>query len=142
MDPDVRDEKFRNWAITLLMQASARGQADVVELLLEAGANKEFCDTMGHTPLFAAADKGHAQVVRLLLEAGAQKERPDIKGLALIAASMNGHTAVVQLLLEAGAEKDARDSEGRTALMEASRNRHAPVAGAERPKGPSVCVLS
>eukprot|EP00439_Symbiodinium_sp_Y106_P056540 s2313_g7.t3 len=134
---------YRNWP--LLYEASARGQADVVQLLLEAGADKDFCDTrgMGRTPVLAAAYKGHAQVVRLLLEAGSRKDVRDINGrTALIAASMNGHTAVVQLLLEAGAEKDARDSEDRTALMEASRNGHISVvqllvdAGAERPKWP------
>ncbi|CAE7423020.1 unnamed protein product [Symbiodinium sp. CCMP2592] len=149
LDPDVCDDESGKWCITLLIQASTDGHADVVQLLLEAGADKELGDIDGCTPLFVAAQTGHAPVVRLLLEAGAQTEVRDLKGrTALMEASMRGHTPVVQLLLEAGAQKDARDVEGRTAVMEASRNGHASVrqllvdAGAELPKWTSVCVLS
>ena len=63
MDPDARDEE----GSTPLMKASTNGHADIAELLLEAGAEKDSCDRGGFTALIYAALRGHAQVVQLLL---------------------------------------------------------------------------
>ena len=43
----------------------------VVELLLEAGANVDYCDADQRTALRAAAWGGHDEIVTLLLRAGA-----------------------------------------------------------------------
>jgi hypothetical protein len=49
---------------------AAGGHAEVVKLLLEAGANP---NPKGQSPLEAAATSGHAAVVKMLLHAGAKQ---------------------------------------------------------------------
>lgn len=66
---------------TLLHFAASKGSAEVVKMLLEAGADvnakeREYrCndDNCGRTPLHVAASKGNAEIVKMLLEAGADK---------------------------------------------------------------------
>ena len=88
--------------------AAERGHLGVVQLLLEAGADKDAAKADGVTALMAAALKGHLEVVRLLLEAGADKNVARADGAtALMGAAQNGCLEVVRLLLEAGADKNA-----------------------------------
>ena len=54
--------------------------ADVVKILVDAGADKEAKDKNEHTPLYIAAVRGHTEVVRILIEAGAYKEDKDKDG--------------------------------------------------------------
>ncbi|CAE7578224.1 unnamed protein product, partial [Symbiodinium sp. CCMP2456] len=129
MDPDIYEDEFVQGQISILSHASENGQADVVQLLLEAGADKNLCDMHGCSPLLNAAKIGHTPVVRLLLEAGALVDLPNSGGrTALMCAASEGHQAVLQLLLEAGAHKDARDNRGNTALIYSAMGGHARVA--------------
>ena len=57
-----------------------RANLDIVRLLVEAGADKDFADQKRKTPLQHAAGKGHIDVVRLLVEVGADKDLADKKG--------------------------------------------------------------
>ena len=65
---------------TPLMVASGNGHVRVVQLLLEAGAQKEAVAADGSTPLMWAALEGRDSVVRLLLEAGAEMDVRDQGG--------------------------------------------------------------
>ena len=113
---------------TPLIQASKKGDVDIVKLLLEAGALKDCRDDYGRTALANAAMKGHSPVVKLLLEAGADKELQSNAGrTALSCAAASGQAASVQTLLEAGTRKDEGDTWGRTALMRAAEQGHASV---------------
>ena len=88
--------------------AASEGHSEAVQLLLEAGADKDAALANGATAMLVAADKGHLELVRLLLEAGAEKEaQVDSGRTALYVAARKGHIEVVRLLLEAGADKDA-----------------------------------
>ncbi|OLQ11106.1 Ankyrin repeat domain-containing protein 50 [Symbiodinium microadriaticum] len=125
MDPDAPKDVDGS---TPLMRASKCGHADVVQLLLEAGAEKDFRDLSGGTALMCAACSGRVSVVRLLLGAGAQKDVHDLLGnTAVILAGFYGRAPVMQLLLKAGAQVDFRDNDGRTALMDAACNGHSRV---------------
>ena len=97
--------------------ASEHGCLEVVNLLLEAGADKEKRNIDGATPLISAALGGCSEVTRLLLVSGADIEAGNRRGeTALHTAAGQGHWQIVRLLLQARAEKDAFDKEGRTPL--------------------------
>ena len=81
-----------------LYTASRSGRAEIVRLLLDAGADVHaFVDGA----LRAASEEGYAEVVRMLLEAGADVHARSDEAMRL--ASMNGHIEVVQLLRDVGA---------------------------------------
>ncbi|KAH7190109.1 ankyrin repeat protein [Fusarium oxysporum] len=128
-----------------LQAASAGGHIQVVERLLEAGANVNAAAAAdrGRTALQAASAGGHIQVVERLLEAGANVNAAAAARYgrtALQAASAVGHIQVVERLLEAGANvvdrllnagadvnAAAAAEEGRTALQAASEGGHIQV---------------
>ena len=60
-----------------LMLASRSGHTEIVQLLLEARADKDFTDNRGITGLMLACQQGHVEVVSLLLESGANKALAD-----------------------------------------------------------------
>ena len=65
----------------------------MVQVLLEAGADKNVAKQDGATALMAAAQNGHLKVVRVLLEAGADKNAAKQNGAtALMMAAVNGYT--------------------------------------------------
>jgi ankyrin repeat protein len=92
------------------MEAAAIGDARLVALLLEAGANVEAKNPEGQTALMAAARAGGLEAARLLLEAGAEVDaREGWDGqTALMWAAAQHHPDMVDLLIEAGAEVNAR----------------------------------
>ena len=50
-------------------------QEEVVQMLLEAGADKDMINHDGTTALHLASEHGHEEVVQMLLEAGADKDK-------------------------------------------------------------------
>ena len=92
-----------------LTWAAYQGRADMVELLLGAGAAPDreggHPDTRtcgyagGWRPLAVAAGEGHLEIVRMLLEAGAEANPENEKGLkALELATQGGHTDIAELI--------------------------------------------
>lgn len=71
---DVDDVAQNSTAVTPLHSAVAGRHADVVRVLLDAGAQVDVCQQGGWTPLHAAAQNGDIQSVELLLAAGANAE--------------------------------------------------------------------
>ncbi|WP_257254281.1 ankyrin repeat domain-containing protein, partial [Endozoicomonas sp. SESOKO3] len=57
---------------TPLYLAAREGHTDIVQLLIEAGADLNAALPNGASPLFIAARKGHTDIVKLLIEAGAE----------------------------------------------------------------------
>ncbi len=54
-------------------EAATFGGADMVNLLLKAGADVNAEDSYGSTPLYEVARKGGADMISLLKEAGAKE---------------------------------------------------------------------
>ncbi|TKA46136.1 hypothetical protein B0A54_02943 [Friedmanniomyces endolithicus] len=85
---------------TLLSLASKGGAKNVVQLLLEQGADVNDQGCGYGNALQAASTHGHREVVQLLLDLGANVDaQGGFHGNALQAASTHGHVEVLQLLL-------------------------------------------
>ena len=89
----------------VIRQASMMGLDNIVQVLLDDGANVEIAAHIGE-PLTVASRCGHVEVVKLLLKAGAVVNKVDYHGQceALNYACEAGHVQVVELLLKAGAK--------------------------------------
>ena len=86
--------------------ASKEGHVEILNLLLEAGTDKNMRTTGGDTALILASAAGQKERVHLLLDAGADKNLCDNDGnTALTAASEEGHTAILRSLLDVDADK-------------------------------------
>jgi uncharacterized protein len=131
-----------------LMAALYRGHHDVVEALIDAGAEidifaaaaigrmadlrREVADETvnayaydGWTALHLAAFFGHLDAARLLVEAGADVHavsRNSLQNTPLHAATSGRHSNVALYLLECGASGSVIDSGGYTPLQIASEN--------------------
>jgi ankyrin repeat protein len=103
---------------TLLQIATMNGDTQVVERLLEKGA-EEVEKANGEEALFAAARLKNPRIAKLLLDHGADVNAKQglCKMTALRIAAAHGNTKVAQLLLERGAETNTLDCTYTTALQ-------------------------
>ena len=113
------------------MWAAAEGHADVVQALIDAGADVKQHLPSGFTPLLFAVRQGHLGVVSVLLKAGADVNEAVVAGPArgraygggappvgttpLMMAVKNAHFELAAALLDAGANPNA-DGTGYTVL--------------------------
>lgn len=103
--------------------APARDWADIVQALLEQGADANLRNARGVTALSIAEEAGNPDAVKLLLAGGA-KEVFTYKGMnindALILAASNGDAVRVRESLAAGADPHAEARGGITPLLAAA----------------------
>ncbi|XP_023290430.1 ankyrin repeat domain-containing protein 50 isoform X4 [Orussus abietinus] len=147
--PQAKLEAIDRHGQTPLNLAARHGYADVVRVLLAAGAKADHADCDGWTALRAAAWGGHTQVhsqptlstklddtvkrvpnvvVEQLLEHGAKVDCADWdQRTALRAAAWGGHEDIVKALLQHGADVNRTDDEGRTALIAAAYMGHSEI---------------
>jgi truncated hemoglobin YjbI len=113
---------------SLLREAVCRWDSARVRLLLEAGANANLQEPLGHGPLYRATnavvpwhEAEGREVVLLLIEHGADVNRQSgpVKTTPLHMTARRGHVFLAEILLAAGADIEARDSEGETPLRRA-----------------------
>ena len=113
---------------TALIRASANGDSERVELLLDAGCDIHVAEnTAQHfTALHAAAANGHVAVVRILISRGANLEARNKRAeTPLITACRSGNAACVAALVEANADVMASmPSNGASGLCIAAQNGH------------------
>lgn len=114
---------------TPLHWAAARDRADIVDLLIKAGAAVKTPNRYGVTPLLLACESASAPVVASLLAAGADANSALPEGeTALMVAARSGKADTIKLLVAHGAAVNARESwRGQTALMWAAGEGHRDV---------------
>ena len=105
---------------TALHWAAMKGDADLAQMLIYAGANVRATTRLGaYTPLYLAAKGGHSGVVAALLAAGADAKALTSNGTTpLMIAAASGDTRTITSLVENGADINAKDgAKGETPLM-------------------------
>jgi ankyrin repeat protein len=111
--------------MTALHWAAMHGDADLVQMLVYAGANVRATTRIGsYTPLYLASQQGQAKAIEALLKAGADPKSTTPSGTTpLMVAAASGNTDAVSVLLDNGADIAAKESlHGETALMFAAAN--------------------
>ena len=132
VDLDLKDGTYERSALSW---AAGNGFDVVAKLLIKGihrhvrgmrlpfskGAQVDYVDRRGRTPLMYAAWNGHIAVVRQLLIAGAFiNSKDDIGGTALSYAVCSGHNDVLKLLLKKGTEADSEDHTRMALLLSAA----------------------
>eukprot|EP01137_Pigoraptor_chileana_P002762 Opistho-2@42041 len=116
--PTDRDDKTR----TPLHAAAQHGHADIVQLLLEVGAEPNARTSGGQAALHYACQYNHAEVAEMLLARRSKTNARDNAGnTPLHMCSANGHVRCAQLLLSHGANPNIANKRGDTPLHNASR---------------------
>jgi ankyrin repeat protein len=109
---------------TALVDAAALGQIDVMNLLLDAGADVNARTNTGNTVLMVAAYNSQEAAVRLLISRGADVTLKDENGFtALRNESLWGPHTMLSFMLEHGADPDVADNGGITPLSQARSSR-------------------
>ena len=123
---DAKDEL----GTPLIVLAASKGNANIVDALIEKDADLNAMNRVGQTALSRAAYFGHEQIVVQLIAAGADINLAGekYKLSPLISASNAGHARIVRQLVEAGASIDEQDvMNGFTPLMFAVAYNHPAV---------------
>jgi len=98
--------------------ASLKGELDVVQRMLDLGADIEARNAKGHTALFAACRHGHVHVANFLLDRHANIEARNIQDATplFIAATMN-QVAIIELLCNRHADINVLNNDNTSALF-------------------------
>lgn len=110
---------------TILHIATARGNLEMVKMLLNKGAKIDSTNRDAFTPLHSAAWRRHNDVLRILVEKGADiSATTSNRSTVLHLAAWYGNCEMVSFLIEAGAQVSSRTRDGDTALHQAAFNNH------------------
>jgi ankyrin repeat protein len=102
---------------TPLMAAILRGKADIVQFLLDRGADVTIAEKDGYTPAHGAAFAGQAEILKILKEHGIDVIT-DVHSDGFLPfhracwGKTAGHTAAVEYLLKLGVDPDLEASDG------------------------------
>jgi len=123
------NKKYGMYAASLLYFAAIRGRKDIVEYLIEQGADVNQPDIGMNTPLHGAVQCGMINIIECLIINGANIDhRTADDYTALMIASDHNYIEVVKYLLENRASKEYIDGEGDTAAGIARQNEHHAIA--------------
>lgn len=114
---------------TPLHYAVTNRKSEIIELLIERGAEVGAADVTGMTPLHVAATLNRVHEAILLLEAGADLEARDAFGdTALHGAAMHGQISILRELIKRGADSQAVNNQGLTPSGLAKKHRRTRAA--------------
>jgi ankyrin repeat protein len=103
--------------VYIFTYACETGNRDIVQALLEKGANVNEVSQRGYTPLLAATVYDRPWIVEMLLDAGAViNAQNGLGNTALHVAAFNKYENVRDLLLDRGANPQIQNLEGRVAI--------------------------
>ncbi|GBP92894.1 Ankyrin repeat domain-containing protein 54 [Eumeta japonica] len=98
--------------------AASTNNTELVEKLLNSGADPNASDEYQRSPLHMAACRGYVDIVKMLLHHGANPNNKDSVGnTPLHLAACTSHIPVVIALLDAGTDVSANDRNGRNPIQ-------------------------
>ena len=111
---------------TALHWAVFKGNKEIADMLLRAGANPKAANREGSTPLWLASVNGDAAMIEALLTAGADpNETLPLGRTPLMTAARTGNVAAMKVLVDRGADVNAKETaRGTTPLMWAADEGH------------------
>jgi ankyrin repeat protein len=122
---DVKD--INGW--TALLYAAHGGCLNVVQLLLQHGADINAVDIKRNNALMIAACTGNIAVAQLLLDSGADINGSDIHGQnSLFKTVYKGHVSMIELLVQHRLTVTTVSNDGWTLLMVAAKGSHKAAA--------------
>jgi len=118
-DPNQPDSNGRR---TPLHWAVRGNHPEVVQVLMEGGANPDIGDQAGKTPLEHAAENSMVEMTKMLIVAGADVNKRDlVGGNAVLWAAGLGSPETLKLVVDAGGEIEVKDINGLTPLTWAAQ---------------------
>jgi uncharacterized protein len=124
-DVDVNHVNNLGWTALLeaiILSDGGERYQQIVQLLVDYGANINIPDNNGLTPLDHARARGFNEIGQILLTTAASRDQQ------LILAAEQGDLETVKRLLAWGASVDVQDENGRTALIAAAYPNNLPIA--------------
>lgn len=114
---DLLDKKSEN-GMTPLCYASLEGKLDIVDFLLEKGADPLIGDNEGSQSLHNAAVGGHLDVVKRLMKAGITPDLQDDNGVNALHFALNYRRfQVADYLIDHTKDLEIRNNNGWTAML-------------------------
>ena len=119
-DPQWMKQRDRR-GLTALHHAARCGHVEVVELLIDQGADLEAANRHSHVPLSVAVEENQVAAAACLLERGANPNAPGghYRGTVLHRAVLHRNLPMVVALLTADADPNRRDANGKAPLHDA-----------------------
>ena len=109
VDRSILDKARYIYKEPILSAAAREGHSDVVQLLLDNGADPNAAGRFGELPLHTAAYAGHLRIVEVLLKNGVNVNQKGKFGeTSLHWASAEGHLEIAKFLLQNGADVNGK----------------------------------
>ena len=106
--------------VTALIAAAYRNDLEIVDILIDAGADVNVQDHTQQSAYLIATSEGYLELLLKTLQAGADVHSKDsYNGTGLIRAAERGHVEIIQELLKTDIPIDHVNRLGWTALLEA-----------------------
>ena len=103
-----------SYQVTPLIEASQNGHHEVIQTLIDAGADIEQTDSTGNTPLFWAIFCNHMKSIRQLLDSCADVNKYNATLTGINPLSRTRRADVAKLLIEYGADPNKPNNNGTT----------------------------
>ncbi|MFC1492769.1 ankyrin repeat domain-containing protein [candidate division KSB1 bacterium] len=140
-DPD-KLESLDTGGYTPLLRAAIGGHTDLVEYLIDKGANIEAKERYQMTPLFWAINQKHTDTAKLLIEKGAYISVKNIfQSQPLVPAAEGNMREIVELLIEKGADVNAKGMMG-AAIHRAAFRGNAEIVGILADNGANIEAIT
>ncbi len=126
-----------------IIAAAAVGQTEIIQTLIQAGANPNDTDVIGATPLSLASENSHLATVQVLVNAGAAINQTAILGnTPFLLACAKGAFEVAEFLVNHGADITIVNRDRETALMKAATLGNLPLVRLCIGQGETVNTIS